>query len=187
MNYRPRLTVRCSGPGLGNESRPPGFRRSRAVLLLEMVLAIALFVSAGLAILALVGQSTDTLRAVRARQHAVDLARSAMARIESGLARPETLNGPVRPWIEGDTARGEGEREFVDTPPPLGGWELRVESEPSGFPGLVLVSVTARRTETAGAVASSYTLRQLVPDSAGTFESPGRAGSFADDREAASW
>ncbi len=137
----------------------------RAALLLEAMLALTLFVGTALMILAILGRSLDALDEARQRQTACDLARSAMSRIEAGIASPESLNGPAQLFDEPLNAPG-------DDRPVESEWELVVETEPSLFDGLTLVTVTARRagdltsnqndSESAGERRSTYTLRQLV-------------------------
>lgn len=145
--------------------RRPGSRSRRGTLLLEVMLALTLFVAAALMILAILGRSLDALSEARARQTACDLARSAMSRIEAGIASPESLNGPARLFDGPLNAPG-------DDAPTESEWELVVETEPSLFEGLTLVTVTARRAAEGGAPdggepegaadRSAYTLRQLV-------------------------
>lgn len=112
----------------------------RAAILLECVLAITIFVTLGLAVLRLADGASEALARAQERQAAADLARSAMARIESGLASPETLHGAVR---------DEDGRE--------GRWRLDVSTEPSEFAGLVRVTITASRER-----GESFTLHQLA-------------------------
>jgi type II secretory pathway pseudopilin PulG len=126
----------------------------RGALLLEVVLALALFVMAGMAILSQVGQSVGSLKAAREKQHAADLARSAMAKIEAGVETAEVLNGPVPAWREETDSSADGNDARMT------GWELKVQTEPSSFAGLTLVTITAGKTGNAGG--SAYTLKQLV-------------------------
>jgi type II secretory pathway pseudopilin PulG len=128
------------------------------MLLLEVMLALAIFVMAGTAILALVGRSVAGMERARLAQRAADLARSAMAKIEAGLETPQTLNGPVRAWEPEGEIRGGG---VVDSLPADSGWELKIDTEPSQFAGLTRVTVRALK-QSAGAERASYTLRQLV-------------------------
>lgn len=129
--------------------------RRRGALLLEVVLALAIFVGAGLAVLGAVERAVGSAEYVRDLHVAADLARSAISGIEVGLEDPIAMNGPVRSWEEGEgTGAGNG-------------WELRVEVSPAPFDGLTLVAVTAQRE--GGVRPVSCTLRQLVrlPRSAG--------------------
>jgi hypothetical protein len=82
--------------------------------------------------------------------------------MEAGLGTPQTLNGPVRPWLVEDAEKGERHEGAVDE----GGstaWELEIDTEKSQFAGLTTVTVRAvKRSGSAGASEVSYTLRQLV-------------------------
>lgn len=134
---------------------------ARGVLMLEVMVALALIVVVGLVVLAAVSQSTGALRDAREKQVAVDLARSAMARLEAGVDSTTTLSGPVKAWME-DVNLAEVSDNADET-----AWELVVETEPSTFDGLTYVSITARKTlarddGAAGGGSNAYTLRQLV-------------------------
>lgn len=142
--------------------------RRRASILLEVLAAVALVVGMGLAILAAVDRATTALERSKAHEQAADLARSAMAALEAGIARPETLDGPVRGWPGVSAApgpflgvaldAGAVQGDFADSLPPAGGWELEIKTDSSIFPGLTHVAITAREPR-AGA---AYTLHQLV-------------------------
>ncbi len=135
---------------------------ARGAILFEAILATSVFVVSGLAILAMLDQAVSRMTAIQQAEEAVDLARSAMAKIEASLATPESLNGPVDPME--DQAMDSGSIG----PPMLSGqdarWELFIDTEPSSFPGLTLVSVRAVRLDNAGNPDESiaYELRQLV-------------------------
>lgn len=129
--------------------------RRRGALLLEVLLALAVFITAGLAVLSAVERAAGSAEWVRDMQMAADLARSAMSRIEAGLDDPIALSGPARRWMDGDEPIA-GERTVG------GAWELRIETTPAPFDGLTLVAVTALREEGDGVPAVSCTLRQLV-------------------------
>lgn len=141
-----------------------GGRARRGVMLMEVVLALALVVVVGLVVLSAVSQSTGALRSAREKQVAVDLARSAMAKLEAGIETTTTLSGPVKAWSE-DINLAEVSEDGDET-----GWELVVESEPSSFDGLTYVTVTARRSSVDGwagasggtSLGNGFTLRQLV-------------------------
>ena len=138
-------------------SRQGTVDRRRGALLLEVMLALALFVIGGLAVLAIVDRAIGAERRMRDAEHGAMLARSAMARIEAGLAGPQSLNGPVR------EADGEG-AEGSAGPTADRGWELEISTEPSSVRGLTLVRVTALRRPVGNdaAVVASYTLSQFV-------------------------
>ncbi len=146
----------------------PATARSRGAILLEAMLALAIFIMAALAVLAIVDRAMSSLHAVRSTERAALLARSAMAQIEAGVYLPQALNGPVGATTADEEGAGiarGGE-----------GWELEVDTEPSSVRGLTLVHVTAIR-RTPGSeerVAASYTLSQLVRLSATSVAERGR-------------
>jgi hypothetical protein len=135
--------------------------RRRGAVLLDAMLAVAIFVSAGSAILVLCDRSLAGLERERVKMQACDLARSAMARIEAGIDSAQALNGLVR--TDSGLAPGSGS------------WELKIETDPSQFTGLTRVSVTALRHARADdeQVVESYTLRQLVRLAGRAEDTPG--------------
>lgn len=142
---------------------------ARGALLLEMLVALGLFVVGGLAISAAVDRGLGALAQDREETRAADLVRSAMAQIEAGIATPQTLTGPVQAWrddtsaLQGDDEAGPSMRVFDEGATDETDWELEVLTEPSEFEGLTLVSVTAMRVDQlSGEVAFSHTLHQLV-------------------------
>jgi hypothetical protein len=142
----------------------------RGALLLEIILALAIFVMAGSAILALVDRTVSGVQKTRGVAKAADLARSTMARIEAGIGTVQTLNGPVRAWPESDDGRAEDDESddgMIDSggiAPPESGWELQIDTEPSEFTGLAKITIRAfkRAAPDSDQVAAEYTLRQLV-------------------------
>jgi hypothetical protein len=156
---------------------PPRPTCRPGAVLLDVLLSIAVFVTAGTAILSLTGRSLTNLERAHLRQQACELARTGMSRLEAGLDTPRTLNGQVK-FEDGSSLPG-------------GRWELHVETDQSPLPGLAAVAVTARRLEEgkSEAVIASYTLRQLVrlggrpedkpgdPDPLSAMGAPASAGS----------
>lgn len=153
--------------------------RGRGAILLEVLLSLALFVMTSLMLLSIISDSIDGLRRSRDRLIAADHARNAMSLIESGLARPESLHGPVAAWDD----RGEAELDdsFIGVTPDdapsrttgpveMSGWALEIETEPAPYRGLMLVVVRAHRVDGSGFEsegAPSFTLRQYVRLDAG--------------------
>ncbi len=133
--------------------------RRRGAALLECVLALALFVACGMAVLAMVDHAVDSVASTRDAEQAADIARSAMARIEAGLSTPQALNGPVVSW--GGDEQGQ---KIENTTASSAAWSLEIETEPSQFEGLT--KVTVRAIKQAGGRGdqelASYTLHQLV-------------------------
>jgi type II secretory pathway pseudopilin PulG len=115
----------------------------RGSILLEVLLATAVFAFAGVVVLAVVdGTVSDGARAQR-RSLAMDLARTAMARIEAGI-----------PEEEADASEVPGLR-------------VAVRTEPCDFPGLALAVVEVFDDSPAAAQPGSdpprvAALRQLV-------------------------
>jgi len=168
-------------PAIRRPVRARGAIRPGAILL-EIVLALALFVAVAITLLSVVSGSIDSLNRSRDRLTAADHARNAMSMIESGIARPETLIGPVPPWTgseeplagfdDGLGANIEPELDAGSTAPSsMGafgedtGWALEIETEPAEVRGLTLVTVRAFRSDTDGFESesgSSFTLRQIL-------------------------
>lgn len=132
-------------------------RHRRGQLLLELLLSVAIFVAAAITISSMVRRAQDSLRQARDQSMAADLAQSALARIESGIATPEALNGPAPDWPSDDPDAPAG----FDDRPPTGFWRIEIATEPSTFPGLTKLAVTARRDDPA-LPPVSFTLHQLV-------------------------
>ena len=134
----------------------------RGALLLEVLLSLALFVMASLAILGIVRDAVGRLDDTRARLEAADLAHTAIAAIEAGLFEPTALNGPVpQGGLLAEDDQDSGGVAAAPNPDDL--WSLEIETEPSAFPGLAFVRVTAYRGDFDDPSAS-FSLRQLVPD-----------------------
>lgn len=117
-----------------------------------MMLALGLFVMGAMAIMGAMNDGGRSLRETGERARALDLARSAISAIESGLARPETIEQMVKrprggaPYIETDPEADDVEDAIEGL-----AWGLAVTTEPWGTQGLVLVTVTVTRGEGEGA------------------------------------
>ncbi len=159
-------------------------RPRRGAILLDVALAISVLVVAGMVILHALAQAIETQRVARERSRLVDLARSALALIESGAASAESLNGPVKAWpamlSEGGGVGGAGGGGSMEAgaPSAAGGpaWSLKIETRPFGAgEGLAVVTVESRR-EGGGMAALALTLRQVVRMSAARRAEVGAAG-----------
>lgn len=150
-------------------------RAGRGWVLLEMLLALTIFVFMSIAVLGSVTQGIAGAERTRDRTRAVDLARTTMAKLEAGLGTVQNLAGPVPPWEP--PLGGEGLTDesavfgFGDAPPDPSLWEVEIDTLPSEFPGLTHVTVTAvkRPVPESPRVVASYSLHQLVrlgPDTA---------------------
>lgn len=158
-------------------------------VLLEMLLALTIFVFTAMTVLGSIAQGIAAADRTRARSQAVDLARSTMAKLEAGLGTMQNLAGPVPAWepvADADTPLdSEVDFGFSDTPPPPSLWEVEIDSLPSQFSGLTQVTVTAikRPAPDSDRVIASYTLHQLVrlmpeqPDDVGAIDDISGAAS----------
>lgn len=165
--------------------------RRNGAIMLELMVSLAIFVMAGLAIGGAVRQGLASMARSREENRAADLARSAMAMLEAGLETPLTLNGPVKPWLaQTDIWVGDG-RADEERAATLGvdeldlqesGWELEVATEPSEFAGLTKVTVRAVRfdPENADIEMASATLVQLVALRADADDVAGEASGFGE-------
>ncbi len=180
-------------------------RQAAGAILLEVMLAVTVFVVSGLAIVGSLRQAMGRMEEQRLRLQAADLARSAMARIEAGIAAPESMTGPAVRWspewlLDAERAAPGPEMDpglpgvslEASLMPASGedgadgwdgvGWQLEVESEPSAYEGLSLVSVRAflpgADPERARA---SFTLRQLVRLSPGAERPLGREDELTNE------
>ncbi|MFI4898232.1 MAG: hypothetical protein ACIARR_10440 [Phycisphaerales bacterium JB059] len=148
-------------------------RAPHGALLLEALVSLAILVTMSMAITSIVRDSGERL--IRAADLAVaeDLARSALAQIEAGIASPESLAGPVPAWDPAqamaeteDTGgpRSSDEIELSDSTGEPSGWSLEIESQLSPFTGLTLVSVRAHRDDAPGVGVTLHQLLRLRDD-----------------------
>lgn len=135
-------------------------RVHRGIVLLECLVALAALVMGGLVIFAVCDAAASSIEASRDKARAADIARSAMAKLESGLESAESLNGGTG-WTSGDSSL---DGPAGDTTPrgADGGWSVRIETEPARFAGWSVVSVRAFKTTASGRESASFTLRQMI-------------------------
>lgn len=123
--------------------------RRRGSILLELMLALAIFVAFAIVCVRLMDEASMHTSRAAELSTAVDLCQSAITRLEAGDASATTLNGPTS-----DVA-GEG-------------WELAVRTEKSDVEGLMKVEVEALRAWGGAEKRSILTLRAVVPDGSGS-------------------
>jgi hypothetical protein len=133
-------------------------------MLLEVMLALALFVGAASFCLAATRSLFGAMERIDRQQRLVDLARSKLAELEAGQITLGELRGE---WAGDIGSRLEDDDLEAEVTGPI--WEIEVETTRSEFRGLSLVELTVREiTEEAGldgegdGVAASFTLRQLM-------------------------
>jgi hypothetical protein len=128
--------VRAVQPTRSHSRREPGRNRNVALLpvqgavLLEVILALVLFVAAAAVVTAGINASLDSVERQRYRAHALDLAVSVISELQAGIrsptsAGPEDFPAPFRDWT----------------------WELQtaaLETEPGETAALTRVEVIIR-------------------------------------------
>jgi type II secretory pathway pseudopilin PulG len=143
-------------------------------VLLELLLALTIFVFTAISVLGAVSQGIAGAERTRDLAQAADLARSTMAKLEAGLGTIQNLAGPVPAWDPAaatDAEFSELGAGSSDSPPLPSLWEIEIDTLASEFPGLTHVTVTAikRPIPESERIAASFALHQLVrlgPDAA---------------------
>lgn len=113
----------------------------RGSVLLELTLALALFVAAAIAVLGAVSRSASATERTADRLAALELAQTAAVLIESGQAREGTLDGEI-PTASTEDASSDDPRAIASLRAPAPGWVLTSRIEPTEFNGLSLLAVT---------------------------------------------
>lgn len=144
----------------------PSRRHLRGALLLEVMLALALLVTASSLVVGVIRDSSDRIERAIDMGVAADLAHTAIAQIETNLATPETLTGPTPNWTLADEfdaatgpARSSDDIAIESSSPVNSEWAYQIETQTTPFDGLTLISVSVLRDEAARA---TYTLHQLT-------------------------
>ena len=151
--------------------------KQRGSILLEVLLAIAVFTFAGIVILGVLEETVAAGGRAERRALAMDLARTRMAEIEAGVEADGAADTAASSAASATSASA--------LPDPRKGLRVEARLEPSDHPGLVLAVVEVwddaaqRRTALAQALGDSSTapprlavLRQLVKDASGAPEAP---------------
>jgi hypothetical protein len=134
---------------------------ARGAILLEVMLALGLFVGSAAFCLAVTRSLFAALDRADRRQLAVDLARSRLAELEAGMVTLQELRGE---WGGGvGSVPDDVDLEAGD---PGSVWEIEITTTPSEYRGLSLIELTVAQVQTgtgaAGDDAVRYTLRQLI-------------------------
>jgi hypothetical protein len=135
-------------------------RQPRGAILLEVLLAIGLFVGAAAFCLGVTKSLFSAFERTDRRRLAIDLARSKLAELEAGLISVQDLRGE---WSGGVGSRQDDVELEAGASGPA--WEIDAVTTRSEYPGLSLIELTITEVPTDGAVESnvvSFTLRQLV-------------------------
>ena len=121
-------------------------------VLLEVMLALALFVGAGAFCLAAVKSVFGALDRAERRSFAADLARSKLAELEAGMVAMQDLRGEWSGSV-GSLARDDAFDEPAQ-------WTIDVETDRTQYTGLTLITLTV--SDASGPRPVTFTLRQLV-------------------------
>ncbi len=135
----------------------------RGALLLEVLLSIALFAGTAAFTLGAANSVFDALDRAKREQEAIDIARSKMAELQTGMITVRDLRSE---W-SGDIGSFQPEVDFDSFDSGLR-WTIDVQTSPTEFTGLSLVELTVSEFEEqsldqGGRAAVSFTLRQLLP------------------------
>ncbi len=135
-------------------------RRHRGAMLLEVMLAVGLFVGSAAFCLVVTRSLFASLQRADRRHLAVDLARSKLAELEAGLVNVQDLRG------EWSGAVGSRLEDDLETIAPGSVWEIDVTTSLSEYRGLSLIELTVLEVfQDTGADrddAISFTLRRLI-------------------------
>lgn len=147
-------------PASTRRSRRPIKRhgcRDTGFVLLDLVLALAMFVVGGLAVLTQLDFGARRIIEAEHRMGAAGVARTAMGLLESGAMSDRELTGPASAW-----ATPVGAATGIE---PRAEWVCDVQLDASAWPELSLATVRVRRVPVGGEVGDApvlATLRQLV-------------------------
>ncbi len=135
-------------------------RRPRGAILLEVMLAIGLFVGAAAFCLGVTKRLFWSLERADHRRLAIDLAGSKLAELEAGLITVQDLRGE---WSGGVGSRPDDEDLAGAVAGPS--WEIDAVTTRTEYRGLSLIELTITEVPPDGGVEShgvSFTLRQLI-------------------------
>jgi hypothetical protein len=134
-----------------------------ASVLFEVLVAVAILVGSGTAIMAAADRGERLLRRGRDLAQASDLARSVMAAIEAGLVTPQNAPASVRcgpvgaAWLTLDP-----DNRLPESVAGEARWTVEVESEPTEWNGLAFVRVLVRDRRAGEGAPPACTMVQIV-------------------------
>jgi len=139
-------------------------QRRRGLLLLELVIALAIFVTVGTLILSSIRQALLSTQHTRDMVRAEDFAASVLALIETDLDTPGNLSGPLPGWDAEDGYFGAslGGASAFGFAAAAENWIIDIETAPGGIPGFTSVIVTVSLEERPTVIATRETLVPLA-------------------------
>jgi type II secretory pathway pseudopilin PulG len=114
-------------------------------VLLEMVIAMSIFVGGAALLSQLHSSITHAIERARLTTEATDLARKALAELETGIITVADLR-TLRVCTERSVSRQERDSSAEEMSPPTP-WQLSVRTERSPYAGLTLVELTVTYVE----------------------------------------
>lgn len=149
-------------------------RERGGAILLECVLALSIFVAAGLSIVALAQRSSDAVHGAAQTGLATDIASSVLAQVEAGILSPEAAKGGVEAWMESSGRWKEGSGSW-------GRYRVTMDVQPSSFEGLIVVNVRVFAKEASVDGSPLIQLYQVMPlrnDQEDSIGSPDEVGGI---------
>lgn len=145
-------------------------RLCRGALLLEVLISIALFAGTAAFTLGAANSVFDALDRAKRELEAVDIARSKMAELQTGMISVRDLRSQ---W-SGDIGSYQPDADFDSLQSSLR-WTIEVQTSPTEYTGLSLVELTVseltlQTQEQGGRAVINFTLRQLMSLSAEDIE-----------------
>ncbi len=135
----------------------------RGSVLIEVLVAVAILVGSGTAIMAAADRGERLLRTSRDTAHAADLARSLLSAIEAGLVTPQNAPQTVRSNSSGAAWLAlDADNNFPEVASDTGHLRAEVDTEPTAYPGLARLTVRVSRSNTDTETSPLFTLSQLV-------------------------
>ncbi len=138
--------------------------RRHGLLLLEMVIALAIFVTVGTLILSNIRQALLSTSYAKDIVRAQDFAASIIAMIETEMDTPENLNGPLPEWDpdEGYFGGALASASAMGFGATGENWIVEIETAPAGVPGFTSIIVTVSREDRQGVIATRESLVPLL-------------------------
>ena len=133
----------------------------RGSVFIEVLVAVAILVGSGTAIMAAADRGERLLRTSRDTAQAADLARSLLSAIEAGLVTPQNAPQAVRSTSSGAAWLAlDADNNLPELASDVGHLRAEVDAEPTEHPGLA--RLTVRISRTTAEEPPLFTLTQLV-------------------------
>ena len=154
-------------------------RAKHGLLLLELVIALAIFVTVGTLIMSTIRQALLSTRNAQDLMRAEDFATSVLAMIESGIEVPDNLVGPLPEW-DPESGYFDGAMSSASAmgfSPVSESWAIEIETAPAGVTGFTSIVVTVSREDRPRVVAVRESLVPLSDPQSLSLANPRASGS----------